>query len=101
MLPKSMGAMPAFALTWKPVPEVAKTTPRGEFTLKKFAGRLFGADSASGTPSQLISRRMPPKEPFAPATVPPPIAVRNVSRVAVTVARLPELSKTIAADHED
>jgi len=40
-----------------------KTTPRGEFTLKKFAGRLFGAANASGTPSQLISRRPEPKEP--------------------------------------
>src|SRR5438477_6035065 len=64
MLPNST-AVPdaAFALTWKPVPGVLKITPRGEFTLKKFAGRLLGAESASGTPSQLISRRPVPKLP--------------------------------------
>ena len=60
-----------------PVPGVENTTPRGEFTLKKFAGRLFGAADASGTPSQLISRRKPPNDPFAPAVVPPPRSVRN------------------------
>src|SRR5437867_7429736 len=64
MLPNSTGVtLPAFALTWKPVPEVERTTPRGEFTLKKFAGRLFGAANVSGTPSQLISRRPSPKLP--------------------------------------
>ena len=33
-----------------------KTVPRGESTLKKFAGHEFGEASASGTPSQLISQ---------------------------------------------
>ncbi|MEJ7669268.1 MAG: hypothetical protein WKH97_11140 [Casimicrobiaceae bacterium] len=56
MLANSTGATPALALTWNPVPGVPKTTPRGELTLKKLAGRLLGAESASGTPSQLISR---------------------------------------------
>ncbi len=68
------------------MPGVEKTTPRGEFTLKKFAGKLLGADRASGTPSQLISRRTPPKEPFAPATVPPPRSTRKASRAAVILA---------------
>src|SRR6266481_1813634 len=62
MLSNWIGATPALALTWKPVPGVPKTTPRGELTLKKFAGRLFGAERASGTPSQLISRRPEPNE---------------------------------------
>ena len=91
MLPKSIGATPAFAVTWKPVPGVEKTTPRGLLTLKKFAGRLFGALNASGTPSQLISRLTPPKEPFAPATVPPPMAVRNASRKGVIPAPLVDI----------
>src|SRR4029453_4611193 len=63
MLSNSIGATPALALTWKPDPAVAKTAPRGEFTLKKSAGRRFGAANASGTPSQLISRRPEPKGP--------------------------------------
>src|SRR5262245_43343773 len=66
MLPKRTRVPEAaVALTWKPVPAPTEenTAPRGELTLKKFAGRLFGAESASGTPSQLISRRPEPKEP--------------------------------------
>jgi hypothetical protein len=35
---------------------VKNTIPRGEFLLKKFAGNRFGAEKASGTASQLISR---------------------------------------------
>src|SRR4029434_3834539 len=60
MLPNRTGVFVGFAssaLTWNPVPGVKKTTPRGELLLKKFAGRLLGAEKASGTPSQLISRR--------------------------------------------
>src|SRR4051812_21981583 len=74
-VPVSVGA----PLTMKPVPPVVKITPRGEFVLKKSAGRLLGAAKAAGTPSQLISRRAPVaslKEPFGPATEPPPRAVR-------------------------
>ena len=81
-----MGATPAFALSWNPVPGVEKTTPRGEFTLKKLAGRVLGTDRASGTPSQLISQRMPPKLPFAAATVPPPRSILNWSRAATMEA---------------
>src|SRR5437879_4024907 len=57
ILSNSIGAIPALPLTWKPVPGVEKTTPRGELTLKKLAGRRLGAADVSGTPSQLISRR--------------------------------------------
>ena len=39
-LSNSIGAMPAFALTWNPVPGVENTAPRGLLTLKKLAGRL-------------------------------------------------------------
>src|SRR5262249_51855303 len=77
---------------------VLNTTPRGEFTLKKLAGRGLGSERVSGTPSQLISRRMPPKEPFAPATVPPPTAARKASRVGVIEAALgPAASKIVKA----
>src|ERR1051325_5471628 len=68
------------------VPGVLKTTPRGEVTLKKLAARKFGSAEASGTASQLISRRTPPKLPFAPATVPPPRSALNKSRIAVIEA---------------
>src|SRR5215217_1569926 len=58
MLPNRTGVpLAAVALTWKPVPGVLRTAPRGELLLKKLAGRLFGAAEPSGTPSQLISRR--------------------------------------------
>src|SRR5207237_5769409 len=65
ILSNRTGAKPALPLTCTPVPGVEKTTPRGEFSLNKFGCRLFGAERASGTPSQLISRRPPP---MAPAT---------------------------------
>ena len=98
-MPNSTGTTPALALTWNPVPGVAKTTPRGELTLKKLAGRLFGADKASGTPSQLISRRRPPNEPLAPATIPPPRSFRNASRAGVIAAALtPVPSSTTTAN---
>ena len=38
------GSRSELALTWKPVPGVEKTTPRGLLTLKKLAGRLLGAE---------------------------------------------------------
>src|SRR5215470_2121698 len=64
MLPNLTGTPEAaFALTWKPAPGVENTTPRGELTLKKFGGKAFGEKNASGTPSQLISRRPVPNEP--------------------------------------
>jgi hypothetical protein len=81
-------APPALALTRKPVPGVLNTAPRGELALKKFPGRRLGSATVSGTPSQLISRRRPPKEPFATATLPPPTAARKASRVAVIAAGL-------------
>ena len=89
-------ASPALALTRKPVPGVLKTTPRGELELKKLADRGLGSACESGTPSQLISRRRPPKEPLAPATVPPPTAPRKASRVGVIEAAFePAASKTV------
>src|SRR6266496_4175620 len=101
MLSNSIGATPALALTWKPVPGVEKTVPRGEFTLKKSAGKLLGAERASGTPSQLISRRMPPKDPLAPATVPPPRSTRNASRAEVMAAAfVPVADSTMTAPAE-
>ena len=82
----------------KPLPGVEKTAPRGELALKKLAGRRLGSAKVSGTPSQLISRRKPPKEPLAPATVPPPTAVRKLSRVGVMAAGLgPADSKVVKA----
>src|SRR5436305_111837 len=69
-------------LTWKPVPRLENTAPRGEFELKKFAGRLFGALNVAGTPSQLISRR-----PLPLLCVPAVLGLRAPSwlRNAVTV----------------
>ena len=95
--PNTVGVMPpALALTRKPVPGVLNTAPRGELTLKKLAGMAFGSARMSGTPSQLISRRRPPKEPFAPATVPPPTAMRKASRVGVIKAAVaPVPSKVV------
>src|SRR5206468_4406760 len=78
MLSNSIGAIPALPLTWNPVPDVEKTTPRGELTLKKLAGKLLGAEEASGTPSQLISRRPLEKEP-ATFALSVPSCVRNAS----------------------
>src|SRR4030095_4159973 len=69
-LSNSIGAAPSLALTWKPDPGVKKTTPRGEFLLKKLAGRLFGDEKPSGTASQLISRRPSSKEPPTPLFLP-------------------------------
>src|SRR5580765_2869636 len=84
MFPNRTGvrvALPVLALTWKPLPGVAKTAPRGEFELKKFAGRLLGEETASPTPSQLISRRPPANVPPIPL-LPPPRSARNWSTEA-------------------
>src|SRR5262249_9826919 len=85
MLPNRTGVFVGFAssaLTWNPVPGVKKTTPRGELALKKFAGRLLGAEKASGTPSQLISRRPSVNDPPTPLLGP-----RNV-RKSSTASRM-------------
>ena len=87
----------ALALTSNPLPGVLKTTPRGEFTLKKVAGKLLGAENASGTPSQLISRRPLPNEP-ATFGLSVPRVVRNASTVDwMAVASAPEAERTTAA----
>src|SRR5215470_14408848 len=88
MLPNLTGTPEAaFALTWKPVPGVENTTPRGELTLKKFGGKAFGEEAASGTPSQLISRRPVPNEP-ATFGLRLPSAARNASTVPRILAGL-------------
>src|SRR5438552_1048486 len=87
----------ALSLTWKVVLGItpANSAPRGEFALKKVAGRAFGELKALPTASQLISRRSPPNDPLAPAMVPPPRAVRNWSRtVVMAAASAPEPEKT-------
>src|SRR5437762_3937877 len=76
-------------------PARPRTTPRGLVVLKKFTGRLLGAEEAAGTPSQLISRRAPPNEPLAPATVPPPISERNWSRAGVIAAGFPLVAERV------
>src|SRR5262249_425277 len=87
------------ALTWKPVPGVKKTTPRGELALKKLAGRLFGAAKASGTASQLISRRPSGNEPPTPLLV--PRKARKASTVAwISSGIAPVASKNSAAAAE-
>ena len=83
-LPKRTGvAPPLFALTVNPVPGVPNSTPRA---LNMPAGKGLGSLAASGTPSQLISRRTPPNEPLAPAVAPPPTSARKRSRAAVMSA---------------
>ena len=84
------------ALTWNPVPRVKNRAPRGELLLKKFAGIRFGAEKASGTPSQLISRR--------PVGNVPPIPLLSPKKFlkAVTVFRIsfgvtPDASNTCGA----
>src|SRR5215203_454131 len=97
MLPNSIAVLvglTALALTSTPVPGVEKTTPRGLLTLKKSAGRRFGAAAESGTPSQLISRRAPVaslNRPLAPAIVPPPKSTRKASRNGVMPAAVKPL----------
>src|SRR6266542_4336777 len=84
MFPNRTGVrvgLPVLALAWKPLPGVEKTTPRGEFELKKLAGRLLGEEKESGTPSQLISRRPEAKVPPTPLLAPPRSA-RNRSTAA-------------------
>src|SRR5215210_2561167 len=83
--------------TRNPVPGVENTTPRGEFTLKKFAGREFGDDDASGTPSQLISRRPVPFEP-AVFGLSGPSAVRKAATVLwIATAFAPAAENTTGA----
>ena len=93
MLPNSIGVPEAAAaLTWNPLPGVENTTPRGELTLKKFAGRLLGADNESGTPSQLISRLPELKVPATFAFSVPRL-VRNASTEVWIEAALTPLAE--------
>src|SRR5213593_4890973 len=88
MLPNRTGVfvgLESSALTWNPVPGVKKTAPRGELALKKLAGRLLGAAKASGTPSQLISRRPSGNDP-ATLALRVPRSARQASTAAVIEA---------------
>src|SRR5436190_20083100 len=102
MLEKSAGAPTAgLPLTWKALPGPENTTPRGELTLKKLAGKLFGAEKASGTPSQLISRRPLPTEP-ATLGFKAPRPTRNESTVLwILAAFAPTAENTTWAEAGD
>src|SRR5881296_2452008 len=99
-LPKRTGVFVGLslsALTWKPDPGVKNTAPRGELALKKFGGRLFGAEKASGTPSQLISRRPLGNEP-ATLGLRAPRNVRKSSTAAwISAGLAPDASNTTGA----
>ena len=98
MLPNSTGVPDAaVALTWKPVPGVPKITPRGEFALKKFAGRLLGAENPSGTPSQLISRRPVPKLPLTLGFSVPSAVLKASTVDWMPAGFAPEAEKMIGA----
>src|SRR3989454_5022324 len=99
-LPKRTGVFVGLtlsALTWKPDPGVKNTAPLGELALKKLAGRLFGAEKASGTPSQLISRRPLGNEP-ATLGLRGPRQARKASTAAwISAGPAPPASKTTRA----
>src|SRR5262245_56383743 len=99
-LPKRIGVLVGLelsALTWKPLPGVKKTAPRGELALKKLAGRLFGAEKASGTPSQLISRRPLANEPATFGFSGPRKARKASTEAWISAGTAPEDSNTTGA----
>ncbi len=65
------------------------TAPRFEFTLKKVAGKVSMLVRATGTPSQLISRRPLSAGAVLGAFRLPPSAARNLFRVSATVPLSP------------
>src|SRR6266568_2880278 len=75
--------------TRRPVPGVENTAPRFEFTLKKVAGKVSMLVRATGTPSQLISRRPLSAGGEFGALRLPPSAARNLFRVSATVPLSP------------
>ncbi len=84
------------ALTWNPVPRVKNRAPRGELLLKKFAGNRFGAEKASGTPSQLISRRPVGNVPPIPLLSPKKF-LKAVTSVRISFGVTPDASNTCGA----
>src|SRR5437867_9390495 len=99
-LPKRTGVfvgLTLLALTWKPDPGVKNTAPRGELALKKFAGRLFGAEKASGTPSQVISRRPLGNDPATFGLRGPRKARKASTAGWIPVRSAPAASKTTGA----
>src|SRR5436309_9434643 len=100
MLPKRTGVFVGLslsALTWKPVPRVKNTAPRGELALKKLAGRLLGAEKASGTPSQLISRRPLGNEPAVFGLRGPRKARKSSTATWMSAGAAPDAWKTTGA----
>src|SRR5688572_10550982 len=77
----------ASALTWNLLFFDTNTAPRGTLVLKKSGGSRFGADCASGVPSQLISRR-----PAAAGGLLPLSGSPSRPRKAVTVGVRPATS---------
>src|ERR1041385_8739118 len=99
MLPKRTGVLVGFsrsALTLNPVPGVKKTTPRGELALKKFGGRKLGSATASGTASQLISRRPVPNEPPTPLLFPKKV-LNAFTSAKMSEGLAPDASKTVGS----
>src|SRR5438093_1323919 len=99
-LPKRTGVLVGLtlsALTWKPDPGVKNRAPRGELALKKFAGRLLGAEKASGTPSQLISRRPLGNEPGTLGLRAPRKARKASTEASISAGVAPDASNTTGA----
>src|SRR5919197_6135871 len=97
MLPNRTGTTPSFALTATPVPGVANSAPRGEFTLKKLFGSRFGAEKLSGTASQFISRLPVPNEPATLGLRVPRSALKRFSDGVIAAASGPDAPKNSRA----
>src|SRR5262249_3145293 len=100
MLPNLTGVfvgLTAFALTATPVPGVENSAPRGEFALKKLFGSRLGAENASGTASQFISRLPVPNEPVTLGLRVPRSALKASTVAVIAAASAPDASKVIGA----
>jgi hypothetical protein len=92
-LPKSTGVcvgLTLFALTANLLPApLENTAPRGTAVLNRSRGMRLGAASASGTASQLISRRPIPCDPGVEPLFGSPTSARKASTVPCRPAALP------------
>src|SRR5215510_14107298 len=98
MLPNLTGVfvgLTAFALTATPVPGVENSAPRGEFALKKLFGSRLGAENASGTASQFISRLPVPNEPATLGLRVPRSVLKAFTDGVIAAASGPDASKVI------
>src|SRR5262249_1579878 len=98
MLPNLTGVfvgLTAFALTATPVPGVENSAPRGEFALKKLFGSRLGAENASGTASQFISRLPVPNEPATLGLRVPRSVLKASTDGVIAAASGPDASKVI------